>query len=179
MFRQFAHCIRNYLHNCTFGAKLSFLFVPRIKSMKMRVSWLLTNVNSYLNFSISVWLTGNFGIPAIFHQITRILKLIFNNHAPGKFYKSFNIYVRRRGKHVWNANKGNIDTQQRWKIIHQSKMIIMTLQCLRTLDNEKIKPDDNTGILLFWRNMQLSQITVCDCAKATFLTGSCDGQGSK
>lgn len=55
----------------------------------------------------------------------------------------------------------------------------MTLQCLRTLDNEKIKPDDNTGILLFWRNMQLSQITVCDCAKATFLTGSCDGQGSK
>lgn len=36
MFRQFAHCIRNYLHNCTFGAKLSFLFVPRIKSMKMR-----------------------------------------------------------------------------------------------------------------------------------------------
>lgn len=98
MFRQFAHCIRNYLHNCTFGAKLSFLFVPRIKSMKMRVSWLLTNVNSYLNFSISVWLTGNFGIPAIFHQITRILKLIFNNHAPGKFYKSFNIYVRRRGE---------------------------------------------------------------------------------
>lgn len=80
------------------GQSYLFYLSPELKAWK----W------GYLGYSpmwIRIWIfqylfgwQENFGIPAIFHQITRILKLIFNNHAPGKFYKSFNIYVRRRGE---------------------------------------------------------------------------------